>query len=285
MDKKTKDKLAQLINRVDELFPEIVPAKLNSFCYRWVKNQFGFGQLQALPNWQGPNLAELIQVDLAIEELQNNTQSFINNNPANHALLTGPRGCGKTTIMNGVVSLFQNEKLKVIKISRDDMANLPQLAYHFAKFKYKFIVLCDELSFGINSDSFLIAKSALDEIDNSNTQLLVYATSNRRHLVPEENIENEEAFFDSSGELHPGETTEEKISFSDRFGLWIPVFSPDQDEYIDLVMKWFTNYEITKISPKIKRAAINWATERGSMNGRIANQFVRTWIANNKSKC
>ena len=280
MDKHLQAKLAHLIDRLDTLLPNPVPLNFNGCYYRWLHSHVGIGHLVPASAWQTSNLKELWGLDDEINQLRANTEAFVTGKRANHALLTGPRGCGKTSIVHGVASEFSQRNLIVIRMGRDHLVDLPLLAAAVADRKEYFLIVCDELSFGSGSDGHLATKSALDELEGGLARMLVYATSNRRHLIPEDASENLEAYLDDGNELHPGETTEEKISLSDRFGLWIPVFAPDQEQYIDMVRKWFVNHgSKQKIDDKVIRLSLQWARERGSFNGRIARQFVTDRLA------
>ena len=280
MDRKLQSRLAKALERLEEMFPPPMPEKLEHFYYRWSRTFAGHGYLQPDPSWRTPDIGQLLGLDEAIAQLRGNTEAFLAGKPCNHVVLTGPRGCGKTTIMHGVAGSFQKSKLRLIKIERNVLGDLPQLALELSSFKQRFLVLCDELSYGLSADGYLEVKSALDDLDRAGN-VLMYASSNRRHLVAEDSTENEGAFLDAEGELHPDESTEEKISFVDRFGLQIQVFAPDQEEYLGLVAKWLQNYDVGRLTSQIRRRALNWARDRGSMNGRIAQQFVKSWLIEN----
>ena len=277
MDRKLQTRLAAALERLERLFPPPLPARLDGACYRWAHTSAGQGFLQPIPGWQPPAIGELLGLDEAIAQLRGNTEAFVAGKPCNHVVLTGPRGCGKTTVMHGVAGDFARGGLKLIQIERNLLGDLPQLALALAKSRHRFLVLCDELSYGLASDGYLRIKAALDDLDRAGN-ILMYASSNRRHLIAEDASENASAYLDERGELHPDETTEEKISFVDRFGLQIQVFAPDQDEYLKLVQKWLDNYQAGRLSAAMRRQALAWTRERGSMNGRIAQQFVKAWL-------
>lgn len=278
MDKKTQDKVDRLLRCVESLVPEQVPATLDAACYRWKVSPLNVGHLVPVPRWKPPRLSLLYGLDKEIKALDRNTEAFMQGKPASHALLTGPRGCGKTSIVHGVAHRHARNGLKVVRMSRERLVDLAELVYALGARKEKILVICDELSFADGNDGYIGAKASLDELDGNKSAVLVYATSNRRHLVPENVSENLEAQMDDEGEIHPGETTEEKVSLSDRFGLWIPVFSPDQDEYLKLVAKWFKNHGQDKVDDTTLQSSLQWAMERGSLNGRIARQFVEGHI-------
>lgn len=272
MDKELAAQLKRLLDRWDTGRPQERNPKAG--CHRWLPADADPARLAPLPNWRGPDLKPLIGLEGEIGQLRANTKAFVDGQPANHAVLTGPRGCGKSTVMHGVAAEFK-DKAVIIKASCEHLALLPLLAESLGKSKRRFLLLCDELSFGAHDRGLLAAKSALDELDGGQPPMLLYATSNRRRMVPESHADNQEA--SDAGELHPGEGAEEKVSFSDRFGLWLPFFTPEQDEYIEMVKAWCRHYGVKK-GPS-RQAVLNWARERGSMNGRAANQFVRAWQA------
>ncbi len=278
MKKATEERIGRLLGRLDALVPEQLPAKLDAKCYRWKASPLGVGHLAPVRGWKPPRLGLLHGLDAEIRALDRNTAAFMAGRPANHALLTGPRGCGKTSVVHGVAAKHARKGLKVVRVARERIVELPELVDVLGGSEHRFLVICDELSFAGSDDGYIGAKAALDELDGGRLGMLVYATSNRRHLVPEDASENLEASQDESGEIHPGETTEEKISLSDRFGLWIPVFSPNEGEYLALVSKWFSNHGRKRVGPAIERASLLWAAERGSLNGRIARQFVEDFL-------
>ena len=284
MKRGTEDKIERLLRRLETLVPEPVPEKLDAKCYRWKTSPLDIGHLVPVPSWKPQKLSLLQGVDDEIKALERNTKAFLAGRPASHALLTGPRGCGKTSIVHGVASKYASKGLKVVTTARDRLVDLPELVHALEGRDGKVLVICDELSYADSSDKYIGAKAALDELDGGRSGVIVYATSNRRHIVIEHDTENLSGGHDESGELHPSETTEEKISLSDRFGLWIPVFSPTEDEFLKLVHKWFKNLGFEKLYEKAKRPSLRWAEERGSLNGRIARQFVENYLENMSSK-
>ena len=279
-----EDKVDRLLRLMETLVPEQVPASLDADCYRWKVSPLNVGHLVPMRRWKPPRLGLLQGLGDEIRILDRNTEAFMAGKTANHALLTGPRGCGKTSIVHGVAAKHARKGLKVVRMGRKSFADLPELASALGDRKERIIVICDELSFVDSDDGYIGAKAALDDLDGGRSGILVYATSNRRHLVPEDVSENLAAYHDDAGELHPGETTEEKISLSDRFGLWIPVFSPDQDEYLEMVRKWFKNHGQGDVDETVERTCLQWAMERGSLNGRIARQFVEDYIVRTTRK-
>jgi predicted AAA+ superfamily ATPase len=201
--------------------------------------------------------------------------------PANNVLLTGARGTGKSSLVKAALQRFAKQGLRVIEVDRTDLIDLPDIADLVAGRPEHFIVFSDDLSFEANDPGYKALKSVLDGgIAATNDNLLIYATSNRRHLMPEHMAENLEAKHTEEGEIHPGETTEEKISLSERFGLWLSFYPFDQEQYLHIARHWVTVLTPGKYdAQKLQHAALLWALERGSRSGRVAYQFARHWAA------
>lgn len=238
-------------------------------------------KLVSMAGWQAPEMTPLVGLDDIIKQLRANTASFANTKMANHALLTGPRGCGKSTVMHGVAAEFKDQ-LVIVKLERQQLRLLPLLADAYQGKTEQMLLLCDELSFSADDSGILDAKVALDYIEGAVPNMLLYATSNRRRMVPEVDADN--LAHNEVGELQPAESAEEKVSFSDRFGLWLPVFEPEDTEYLKMVDSWFSYFGVKAgkdIFKDRERSALNWARERGSKNGRIAKQYVLDWRVRN----
>ena len=255
--------------------------KLKPGFYRCMPDAKQPARLVSMAGWQAPDLKPLVGLGDIIKQLRANTASFAKNKVANHALLTGPRGCGKSTVMHGVAAEFK-EKLAIVKLERQQLRLLPLLADAYQGQTEQMLLLCDELSFSADDNAILDAKVALDYIEGAVPTMLLYATSNRRRMVPEVDADN--FAVNEDGELQPAESAEEKVSFSDRFGLWLPVFEPDDQEYFKMIRSWFKHFDIkqTGAGSASEKDALNWARERGSKNGRIAKQFVLDWRVRNK---
>lgn len=239
-------------------------------------------KLVSMAGWQAPELAPLVGLDDIIKQLRANTASFAKTKMANHALLTGPRGCGKSTVMHGIAAEFKDQ-LVIVKLERQQLRLLPLLADAYQGQTEQMLLLCDELSFSADDNAILDAKVALDYIEGAVPNMLLYATSNRRRMVPEVDADN--FAHNEAGELQPAEGAEEKVSFSDRFGLWLPVFEPDDDEYFAMIKNWFRYFDLhpkrQRFKPDFETSVLNWARERGSKNGRIAKQYVLDWRVRN----
>ena len=206
--------------------------------------------------------------------LLKNTQNFANNLPANNALLWGAKGTGKSSLVKSVhaeINIQNNEKIKLIEIHREDINNLPYLLSKLADYKEnKFILLCDDLSFDAGENTYKSLKSVLDGgIEGKPDNIIFYATSNRRHLMPRDMIENER-----STSINPSEAVEEKVSLSDRFGLWIGFHNISQDIYLDIIYGYVKEFELNIDNPTLKSKALEWSITRGARSGRVAWQFI-----------
>ena len=206
--------------------------------------------------------------------LLKNTQNFANNLPANNALLWGAKGTGKSSLVKSVhaeINIQNNEKIKLIEIHREDINNLPYLLSKLADYnENKFILLCDDLSFDAGENTYKSLKSVLDGgIEGKPDNIIFYATSNRRHLMPRDMIENER-----STSINPSETVEEKVSLSDRFGLWIGFHNISQDIYLDIIYGYVKEFELNIDNPTLRSKALEWSITRGARSGRVAWQFI-----------
>lgn len=281
------DSSAAALHRIADLLesviaPDNADALNHGALWRWDRAPFGGGKLHIAPRPRFPALSELRGLGEQIELLTHNTSQFLNGQPANHALMTGPRGCGKSSAARGVFGKFHKRGLRVVETSPEGLALLPDLAALIAQRREKFIVFCDDLSFADNNDLFNRMKSALEGAMTAADNLLVYATSNRRYMIPERHAENRAAQFGEDDELHPDESTEEKAALFDRFGLWLPFFAPDWDEY-DSIVRHRLSLAGIKPTAAMTREARQWAETRGPHNGRAARQFAAV-VAGRKRK-
>ena len=206
--------------------------------------------------------------------LLKNTQNFANNLPANNALLWGAKGTGKSSLVKSVhaeINIQNNEKIKLIEIHREDINNLPYLLSKLADYnENKFILLCDDLSFDAGENTYKSLKSVLDGgIEGKPDNIIFYATSNRRHLMPRDMIENER-----STSINPSEAVEEKVSLSDRFGLWIGFHNISQDIYLDIIYGYVKEFELNIDNLTLRSKALEWSITRGARSGRVAWQFI-----------
>ena len=276
------DRLDALIARIDRAFPatEAAPDWKAATAFRWRKGPRG-GYLEAVRHPHAIAFGDLKDVDEQKRRLRENTAQFVAGRPANNVLLTGARGTGKSSLVKAALNEFARKGLRLIEVDKRDLVDLPDIVDLIAERRERFIVFCDDLSFEASDAGYKSLKVALDgSIAGSADNVLIYATSNRRHLMPEFMDENLEARH-VDGEIHPGETTEEKISLSERFGLWLSFYPFDQEQYMNIADHWVARLG-GKATEESHRAALLWALERGLRSGRVAWQFARDWVGRNK---
>lgn len=228
-------------------------------------------------------LSDLIGVDNQRDQLGRNTHQFLEGLPANHALLWGSRGTGKSSLIRALLAEYAAAGLRLIEIERDHLGDLPRVVEQLQGLPQRFVLFCDDLSFEAGESDYRVLKSVLDgSLEQAPDNVLLYATSNRRHLVPEKESDNEN-WKNIEGELHPNEAVEDKIALSDRFGLWLSFYPFTQDHFLSVVEHWITVLA-AKAGLQWQRdealdiLAIRWATGRGNRNGRCAYQFARYWV-------
>ena len=283
-------RLESLLERAEGLLPTPpTPPDWQAKAFRWRVTQ-GRGRLAAVRHPHQIRLDDLQGVEQQKASIERNTRQFVAGHPANNVLLTGARGTGKSSLVKGVLSKFGRRGLRLIEVDRNDLVGLPEIIDLIAERPERFIVFCDDLSFEASEPGYKALKSALDgSIAGTPENLLIYATSNRRHLMPERMAENLEATHTADGEIHPGETTEEKISLSERFGLWLSFYPFDQDHYLDICIHWMHQFGVDEKSALVGRSdwrqeALQWAMQRGSRSGRVAWQFARDFAGRHASK-
>jgi uncharacterized protein len=280
--KRIADRLDAFLARVERLLPASPgePDWKAGTAYRWRKNARG-GYLEAVRHPHAIRFADLKDIDEQKRRLRENTAQFVAGRPANNVLLTGARGTGKSSLVKAALNEFSSRGLRLIEVDKRDLVDLPDIVDMVGDRKERFVVFCDDLSFEASDAGFKSLKVALDgSIAGSAENVLIYATSNRRHLMPEFMGENLEAKH-VDGEIHPGETTEEKISLSERFGLWLSFYPFDQDQYLEIADHWVETLG-GKPDDVSRKAALVWALERGSRSGRVAWQFARDWAGRKK---
>jgi hypothetical protein len=279
--KRIADRLDLLADRLEKLLPPATAEPdWKSHAFRWRKHPRG-GYLEAVRHPHSIRFSDLKDIDEQKQRLRDNTAQFVSGRPANNVLLTGARGTGKSSLVKAALNEFASKGLRLIEVDKRDLVDLPDIVDLIGSRKERFIVFCDDLSFEASDAGYKSLKVALDgSIAGSADNVLIYATSNRRHLMPEFMDENLEAKH-IDGEIHPGETTEEKISLSERFGVWLSFYPFDQDQYLDIAEHWVTTLG-GKVSDETRKAALLWALERGFRSGRVAWQFARDYVGRKK---
>ena len=224
-------------------------------------------------------LDALVEVEPQKERLLRNTQQFVDGFAANNVLLTGARGTGKSSLIKACLNEFADRGLRLIEVDKADLVDLPDIVDLVAERPERFIVFCDDLSFDEGEPGYKALKSILDgSISQSSDNVLIYATSNRRHLLPEYMKENLSYQHLENGEVHPGEVVEEKISLSERFGLWVSFYPFSQDEYLAIVAQWLRAFSVPEDAiTAARQESLVWALERGSRSGRVAFQFAKDY--------
>ena len=283
--------LEEILQRLGELLPAPAPSTdwSASIAFRWRSSgrravgREAAGWLQPVRQVHRIKLADLRGIDRQIERVEQNTRQFLHGRPANNVLLTGARGTGKSSIVKGLLNKYARQGLRLIEVEKNDLVELPQIVDQVAGRSERYLLFCDDLSFHGAEDGYIALKVALDgSISTTSENLLIYATSNRRHLMPEFMAENLETQY-VGDEIHPGETVEEKISLSERFGLWVTFYPFDQDEYLAIVVHWLKALG-GKWSDAAREEALQWSLQRGSRSGRVAYQFARDWAGRHSKK-
>lgn len=266
-----------LLQRLELLLPP-APAQpdWSAHAWRW-RRLNGRGQLQAVSQPHRIGLDDLQDVAAQKELLVRNTRQFLRGLPANNVLLTGARGTGKSSLVKALLNAFAADGLRLVEVDKAELVDLMDIADLLRGRPERFIIFCDDLSFDADDPGYKALKVALDgSVAAAADNMLIYATSNRRHLMPEFMSENLETRY-VGDEIRPGETTEEKISLSERFGLWLSFYPFDQDAYLDIVRHWLKSFGVNRFTPQARRAALQFALGRGSRSGRVAWQFARDW--------
>ena len=274
----------QLLDRLEPLLPPASAAPdWNSACaFRWRK-QANAGYLHPVRKPSDIRLSDLQDIDEQKARIDANTRQFVAGRPANNVLLTGARGSGKSSLIKALLNEYACQGLRVIEVEKGDLVDLPIIVELLEDRPERFIVFCDDLSFDAGDATYKALKVVLDgSLTAAPENVLIYATSNRRHLMPEyfeENLETHRV----GDEIHPGEAIEEKISLSERFGLWLSFYPFDQDAYLDIVGHWLTHFGCDRHEvARAERDALNWALMRGSRSGRVAWQFAKDWSGGRK---
>ena len=278
------EKLEQLLNHLETFLPKQLTEDQwkSSTAFRWRRRDSIFGSigfLQPVKHVADISFDDLKNIDRQRDAIRDNTKNFIQKKPANNILLTGARGTGKSSLIKASLHEFAVQGLRLVEVEKEHLADLADITDLLGDRPERFIIFCDDLSFEDGESGYKAMKSALDgsvsaQVDN----ILIYATSNRRHLLPEHMKDNLSYSHGDDGEIHPGEVVEEKISLSERFGLWLSFYPPKQDEYLEIVAHWLRHFGLNDAQIESARAeALVWALERGSRSGRVAWQFAKHW--------
>jgi len=270
-----------LMARIEQVLPQPMaePDWSASVAFRYRKRNNGRGCLEPVRHVAKLGLADLQEIDGQKEKIQRNTEQFVKGLPANNVLLTGARGTGKSSLIKACLNEYGPQGLRLIEVDKDDLTDLPDIIELVSERPEKFMIFCDDLSFEDGEPGYKALKSILDgSIAAATPNVLIYATSNRRHLLPEYMKENLTYTHTEDGEVHPGEGVEEKISLSERFGLWVSFYPFSQDEYLTIAAQWLASFGIQPAEIEAaKPEALVWALERGSRSGRVAFQFARDY--------
>lgn len=275
------DRAEQLMLRIEAVLPQPLsqPDWGASIAFRYRKRSSGHGVIEPVRNVGVMKLEQLKEIDPQKEKIQRNTEQFVRGLPANNVLLTGARGTGKSSLIRACLHTYAGQGLRLIEVDKADMVDLPDIVEVVSSRPEKFIIFCDDLSFEEGEGGYKALKSILDgSVSATTANVLIYVTSNRRHLLPEYMKDNLSYQHTADGEIHPGEVVEEKISLSERFGLWVSFYPFSQDEYLSIVAQWLSSFGVPTAAIEAAHAeALVWALERGSRSGRVAYQFAKDY--------
>ena len=281
------DSLLRLVDRAEALLARleaVLPHSLTapdwaaSIAFRYRKRG-GSGLIEPVRHVAPIRLDALVEVGPQKERLLRNTEQFVAGFGANNVLLTGARGTGKSSLIKACLNEFSARGLRLIEVDKTDLVDLPDIVDLVAERLERFIIFCDDLSFDEGEPGYKALKSILDgSVSQASDNVLIYATSNRRHLLPEYMKENLTYKHLDNGEVHPGEVIEEKISLSERFGLWVSFYPFSQDEYLAIVAQWLRGFGVDEAAiAAARQESLVWALERGSRSGRVAYQFAKDY--------
>jgi predicted AAA+ superfamily ATPase len=284
LDAELVSQLKRVLEAAEYLLPKPVP-KIDwsvTHAANWKRRSFA-GFLDPVESIEGIKLEDLLGIEKQKRVVEENTKQFLAGLPANNILLWGTRGTGKSSLVRALLRRYAGQGLRVIQVDKDDLIHLPDIVDNLKKEPYRFIIFSDDVSFEIGESSYKMLKSALDgSVYAPPENMLIYVTSNRRHLIPEYESDNRGAMM-VEGEIHHGESVEEKISLSGRFGIWVAFHPFTQDQYVEVVRQW-----VGKLAEKLgadvpwdddcRQAAILWSQKKGDRSGRIANQFANDWV-------
>lgn len=271
------DRADRLLERLERLLPKApggaAPNWDAAHAFRWEQ-----GRLVPVAHYHHISLSDLLGIEPQKQLVAQNTRQFVQGRPANNVLLTGARGTGKSSLVKALLNEYARDGLRVIEIGKPHLAELPHIIALVAGRPERFLLYCDDLSFNAEEPGYQALKAVLDgSLVAFSDNLLIYATSNRRHLMPEYMQENLATKY-AGDEVHPAESVEEKISLSERFGLWVSFYPFSQDEYLGIVQHWLQHLGVKgALDEAVCQAALQWSIQRGSRSGRVAFQFARDW--------
>lgn len=275
----------QLLDRLEAFLPQTAPEPdwQASAAFRW-RRQGNSGFIEAVPHPHRIALEALRGIERQKRRIDQNTRQFVQGLPANNVLLTGARGTGKSSLIKALLNQYATDGLRLIEVEKHHLVDLHDIVQKIYQRPERFILFCDDLSFETDEPGYKALKVVLDgSIATVSDNVLIYATSNRRHMVPEfmrDNLDTKHI----GEEVHPSETIEEKISLSERFGLWVSFYPFNQDEYLDIVRYWLGYFGIARMTERARTEALQWSIERGSRSGRVAWQFARDFSGRQKTR-
>lgn len=279
---------SQLIERAERVLaqleawlPPVPPATdWSAHAYRWRK-QGTRGWLESVHNIAQIATSDLLHVEEQKKILERNTANFVQGKPANNVLMTGSRGTGKSSLVRAMLHTYAKDGLRLVEVDKEDLADLNDIIKQLENRPERFVIFCDDLSFDAGEPGYKELKSVLDgSVAAPSDNVLIYATSNRRHLMPEYMHENLDPNT-QAGEIHPGEAIEEKVSLSERFGIWLSFYPFSQQHYLSIVNYWLKQLGCNQQQIEAaQKEALQWALQRGSRSGRVARQFAQDWAAN-----
>lgn len=276
-DKNLNELLARfesLLDRADQWLPKKTETDWSASAFRWRPD----GSMQALIHKTDLQLSDLLHVDRQKAQLDRNTQKFLQNQPANDVLLWGSRGTGKSSLIRALLNEYADQGLRLIEVDKSELINMTDIVENLRDREERFIIYSDDLSFEADDASYKTLKAVLDgSVSHRPDNVLIYATSNRRHLLPEYQSENQQTQM-IDGELHHGESVEEKVSLSERFGLWLSFHPFRQEQYLDVVEHWIKKLQLEE-GDTLRAEALKFALLRGSRSGRVARQFANHWAS------
>lgn len=279
MDEMLLARLEQILGRVEALLPEPAPAtNWDALAWRWVQSTHGQGYLDAIQHPHLLPLTSLLGIDKQKQAARQNTRQFVAGKPANNMLLWGARGTGKSSLIKALLHEFHSAGLRVIEVDKHHLVNLSSIVSLLTERPERFIFFCDDLSFEAEDAAYKALKAVLDgSLASPPDNVLIYATSNRRHLLPEFMEENQQARL-VKGEIHHADVVEEKISLSERFGVWLSFHPFNQDQYLAIVQQSLQGLAGPGMDAECELEALRWALHKGSRSGRVAMQFAKHWV-------